>query len=239
MSTVTDTPFSVDHETVGEYNRQHFNATITVHKVFSSAQTTESTGYPTMAPSSSIEPSSTAKLFNEKYIIFQNTEDTQSTTMIRKRSITTNSETRTSNMPNEISSSSSDNYNSRMTTSDQLSTRNSQSDDSYMNYDPESIKTTKDMPRLTVDCPKPIQVCSTLECKKSAQRILALIDHSVDPCDDFYKYACGGRPATKMDGIVGLLSGYIVDSVWFLMCANEINYRFNKIRRSHTISTVR
>lgn len=34
--------------------------------------------------------------------------------------------------------------------------------------------------------------CKTLSCKRSASQILSLIDHSVDPCDDFYHYVCGG-----------------------------------------------
>lgn len=33
-------------------------------------------------------------------------------------------------------------------------------------------------------------VCSTPECVKTAQDILADIDLNVDPCSDFYQYTC-------------------------------------------------
>lgn len=217
-NTVADDSFLVDHETVGEYSRQHFNSTITMHKVFTS-QTTES-GYSIMTPSSSIEPSSTDRPINEKFIILQNADGMQnkSTTIIRKRSITSDSEAPSS--PNgEISSSRSDEDIS--STSDQFSTSTSKRSpidySSYKDYDFETTKALeKDAIRLSVDCPKPIQVCSTLECKKSAQRMLALMDHSVDPCDDFYKYACGRGSTVKSSRLVEIfrtLPGYIVEFV--------------------------
>uniref|UniRef100_A0A1B6F4Q7 Peptidase M13 N-terminal domain-containing protein n=1 Tax=Cuerna arida TaxID=1464854 RepID=A0A1B6F4Q7_9HEMI len=34
-------------------------------------------------------------------------------------------------------------------------------------------------------------ICETDDCKKTADRILAYMDPSVRPCDDFYKFACG------------------------------------------------
>ncbi|XP_036145439.1 endothelin-converting enzyme 1 [Monomorium pharaonis] len=42
----------------------------------------------------------------------------------------------------------------------------------------------------SMDENRPI-VCQTQECKKIAQRISENMDKSMDPCDDFYEYACG------------------------------------------------
>ncbi|KAG8247009.1 hypothetical protein J6590_071868 [Homalodisca vitripennis] len=36
------------------------------------------------------------------------------------------------------------------------------------------------------------KVCETKECYATAGRMLSLVDVTVDPCEDFYSYACGG-----------------------------------------------
>lgn len=41
-----------------------------------------------------------------------------------------------------------------------------------------------------VHCPS---VCNTIACKKAAAQALLQIDYDIDPCDDFYSYACNGR----------------------------------------------
>ena len=36
------------------------------------------------------------------------------------------------------------------------------------------------------------EYCTTLRCKQEAEGIMDKMDQTVNPCDDFYKFACGG-----------------------------------------------
>ncbi len=57
------------------------------------------------------------------------------------------------------------------------------------------------------------QTCTTNSCKQSTSRMLALINHTAKPCDDFYSYACGGfeinhfNEFTVNDNVLELLPG--------------------------------
>ena len=41
------------------------------------------------------------------------------------------------------------------------------------------------------------KVCETPECEAIAGKLLNNINHAINPCDDFYLYACGKKPATE------------------------------------------
>ena len=38
----------------------------------------------------------------------------------------------------------------------------------------------------------PVKICQTEDCKKVAKYINASMNHSIDPCEDFFDYVCGG-----------------------------------------------
>ncbi|XP_018319405.1 endothelin-converting enzyme homolog [Agrilus planipennis] len=45
-------------------------------------------------------------------------------------------------------------------------------------------------------------VCFTTGCKSTASRMLSLMDHSADACEDFYQFACGGLRENSADSNV-------------------------------------
>ncbi|XP_064471116.1 uncharacterized protein LOC135385615 isoform X2 [Ornithodoros turicata] len=73
--------------------------------------------------------------------------------------------------------------------------------------------------------PRPIRACSSVDCSKAMLYITGIVNHTVDPCDNFYEYVCSrwlsaeGRPSfleevrTSFDrrSIEVLLHGYHKD----------------------------
>lgn len=57
------------------------------------------------------------------------------------------------------------------------------------------------------------QTCTTELCKQSSSRMLALVNHTAKPCEDFYSYACGGfdinhfKEITVNDNVLESLPG--------------------------------
>lgn len=60
----------------------------------------------------------------------------------------------------------------------------------------DSLKTTTTEKYLTekleFSLPDSVPVCVTARCKSMTSRMLNLMKHSADPCEDFYEYSCGG-----------------------------------------------
>lgn len=48
-------------------------------------------------------------------------------------------------------------------------------------------------------CTEDPHICDSIRCKSSAGKMLVLMNHAADPCNDFYKYSCGGINLNGME----------------------------------------
>ena len=81
-----------------------------------------------------------------------------------------------------------------------ISHRTSSSSSSSSSYPPPHTSTISPSPTLSPSpSPSPTPtttVCMTESCVQLAAMVLGSMDKSIDPCEDFYNFSCGGWEAT-------------------------------------------
>lgn len=88
-------------------------------------------------------------------------------------------------------------------------------------------------------------MCGSESCKVVASRMLSLINHTQDPCEDFYGFACGGlrRSSTLLEENIAddvskrVFSKYCKVNEWILQRVILSFKKFQSVIFKHTILT--
>ena len=74
-------------------------------------------------------------------------------------------------------------------------------------------------------------VCQSESCKQETARLLEQMDRTVDPCQDFYQFACGGFLSSTEIPEHKTISGK------FWLMADQLNQRLRKVFEAEPAAT--
>nr|CAD7445559.1 unnamed protein product [Timema bartmani] len=76
-------------------------------------------------------------------------------------------------------------------------------------------------------------VCNSSECKMLASRMLSLMNHDTDRCEDFYEYACGGLRSNQ-----ALLEDDSTEDVWRRIRKSSIHLSWEQVPLSRLLQPI-
>nr|CAD7428508.1 unnamed protein product [Timema monikensis] len=98
---------------------------------------------------------------------------------------------------------------------------------------PSTTKTMDVMEEISPTIKETNTVCNSSECKMLASRMLSLMNHDTDRCEDFYEYACGGLRSNQ-----ALLEDDSTEDVWRRIRRYSIHLSWVKIPLSRRLQTI-